>query len=195
MTDLPGRQMHAEMTEQPAALGSLADLGHLRAALSGLAPAPGTGIILIARGSSDNAATYGRYLLEWALGRPVVLAAPSLLTRYGRVPEVGRWLIVAISQSGRTPEIIDTLRTLRAAGSRTIGITDEADAPLAEHADFHRGPRGRPGAGGAGDQDRHHIVRRARARGRRFSRRPVVHGAMERPAGGGGSGTRRRPGR
>ncbi len=128
--------MQAEMAEQPAVLANLVTAFRTeRRAMAALAPAAGAGIVLIARGSSDNAAIYGRYLLEWAVGRPVVLAAPSLLTRYRRIPDVRNWLTVAISQSGHTPEIVDSLRMLHDAGSHTIAITNEPDSPLAEHAE------------------------------------------------------------
>ena len=68
--------------------------------------------MLVARGSSDNAAVYGRYLLGITSRRPVALAAPSLLTLYGVDPGVDGWLAVAVSQSGRTPEIVDVAREL-----------------------------------------------------------------------------------
>lgn len=93
------------------------------------------GILLIARGSSDNAAIYGRYVLELATGRPVVLAAPSLVTRYGATTDVRGWLAVAVSQSGATPEIIEVLRAAGAGGAATLALTNATDSPLAEAAD------------------------------------------------------------
>ena len=76
--------MAREMAEQPGVIGALLDRREEFAArLRAIAPEPLTGVILIARGSSDNAAIYGRYVLEAALRRPVSLAAPSLWTRYG----------------------------------------------------------------------------------------------------------------
>ncbi len=72
------------------------------------------GIVIVARGSSDYAAVFGRYLLEAATGMPVALAAPSLQTLYGVEPRVEGWLAIAISQSGRTPEIATVLERFAA---------------------------------------------------------------------------------
>jgi len=128
--------MVAEMAEQPAVLaGLLARREEIRARVRALAdPAP-VGVLLIARGSSDNAAVYGRYLVEPAVGRPVALAAPSLSTLYGARIDCRGWLAVALSQSGRTPEIVDVFARMRAAGARGIAITNEGDSPLAAEAD------------------------------------------------------------
>src|SRR3954470_22607302 len=118
--------MLAEMAEQPAVLGALLerrrDIHERVRPLADPAPA---GIVLVARGSSDNAAIYGRYLLELAVGRPVALAAPSLFTLYGAQTDCTGWLAVALSQSGRTPEIVDVFVRLRVAGGRGIAITND----------------------------------------------------------------------
>ncbi|MEO8686925.1 MAG: SIS domain-containing protein [Solirubrobacteraceae bacterium] len=127
--------MAREMAEQPAVVGALLSRRHeLAAELRALAPEPLTGVILVARGSSDNAAVYGRYVLEAALRRPVSMAAPSLWTRYGIEEDLCGHLAVGVSQSGRTPEIADTLERVGAAGAATVGITNEAGSPLAEAA-------------------------------------------------------------
>src|SRR5579875_66744 len=114
---MSGAQMAREMAEQPARLAGLIERaedigGRVREA----APSPLAGITLIARGSSDNAAVYGRYVLEAATGKPVSLAAPSLHTLYEVEADYDGQLVVAVSQSGATPEIVDTLRSLQAAG-------------------------------------------------------------------------------
>ena len=95
------------------------------------------GIVIVARGSSDYAAVFGRYLLEAATGMPVALAAPSLQTLYGVEPRVEGWLAIAISQSGRTPEIATVLERFAAAGARTIAITNDPTSPLAAAASAH----------------------------------------------------------
>ncbi len=83
------------------------------------------GIVIVARGSSDYAAVFGRYLLEAATGRPVALAAPSLTTLYGVERDLDRLAgASAISQSGRTPEIATVLERYRARG-RADGGGDE----------------------------------------------------------------------
>ena len=73
-------------------------------------------------------------MLEAALRRPVALAAPSLWTRYGIAEDLRGHLAVGVSQSGRTPEIADTLARVRDAGAATVAITNEADSPLAAAA-------------------------------------------------------------
>lgn len=130
-----GELMAAEMAEQPDRLRSL--LGRfmdIAARVRAVAPAPLNGITIVARGSSDHAAVYGRYLLEAATGKPVSLAAPSLHTLYGIDADYRRQLVIAVSQSGATPEIVRTLEALQTAGGSGLAITNEPDSPLAHEA-------------------------------------------------------------
>ena len=133
---MSGTRMQAEMQEQPAALRRLAERfdDHV-AAVRAVARKPLFGVVFLARGSSDNAAVYGRYLAELASGRPAALAAPSLHTLYGTRAHYTGFLVVAISQSGETPEIVTVCRRLRNGGARTVAIVNEADSPLASAAD------------------------------------------------------------
>ncbi len=85
----------------------------------------------MARGSSDYAAIYGRYLIEAATGTPVALAAPSLETLYDVQPRLNGWLAVGISQSGRTPEIANVLGRYALAGARTVAVTNDPGSPVA----------------------------------------------------------------
>ena len=129
----PGANMAADMAAQPAVLRELAGRrGEVAAALGDAAPA---GIVIVARGSSDYAAVFGRYLLETATGRPVALAAPSLQNLYGVEPRVEGWLALGISQSGRTPEIVTVLERFARAGARTVAVTNDPASPLAAAAD------------------------------------------------------------
>jgi len=125
--------MAAEIAEQP---GVIARLVARRADIAGtvttIAPDPLRGFVLVARGSSDHAAIYGRYVLEHATGSPVALAAPSLQTRYGVVPRLDGFLAIGVSQSGRTPEVTSTMQILQAGGARTIGVCNDVGSPLAE---------------------------------------------------------------
>ncbi|HVF57199.1 MAG TPA: SIS domain-containing protein [Pyrinomonadaceae bacterium] len=82
-------------------------------------------IVLVARGSSDNAALFGRYLLEITAGIPVALAAPSVHTLYGARLNLGRALVVGVSQSGEGEDINSVLESAKAGGAYTIGITNE----------------------------------------------------------------------
>jgi glucosamine--fructose-6-phosphate aminotransferase (isomerizing) len=93
-------------------------------------------IVLAARGTSDNAALFGRYLLETTTGIPVSLAAPSIHTLYEAQVNYGDALVVALSQSGESTDTNTVLTRARLQGAVTIGITNEASstlAGLAEH--------------------------------------------------------------
>lgn len=125
--------MAAEIAEQPAVIARLvARRAEIAAALLAIRPEPLRGFVLVARGSSDHAAIYGRYVLEHATGLPVALAAPSLQTRYGVVPRLDGFLAIGVSQSGRTPEVTSTMEIMRAGGARTVGVCNDAGSPLAD---------------------------------------------------------------
>ena len=101
-------------------------------------------IVLAARGTSDNAAQFGRYLLEITTGIPVSLAAPAIYTLYNARVEFRDALVVAISQSGESTDTNLVLSEARKQGALTIGITNEATselARLAEHVFFVRAGR------------------------------------------------------
>jgi glucosamine--fructose-6-phosphate aminotransferase (isomerizing) len=128
--------MAQEVAEQPAAIAAtLAALRPLRARIAQLA-ANRQQILFVARGSSDNAAIYGRYLLEVHAGRTGAPAAPSVATHYRRTLDLTGALVVAISQSGRTEEIVQTQEWARNCGAATIAATNVAGSPLAEAADL-----------------------------------------------------------
>jgi glutamine---fructose-6-phosphate transaminase (isomerizing) len=121
------------MAAQPAVLrGLAARRAELTAALGGPEP---VGVVIVARGSSDYAAIFARYLLEAVTGRPVALAAPSLVTLYGAELRLDGWLALGISQSGRTPEIVTVLDRYGAAGARTVALTNDPASALAAAAD------------------------------------------------------------
>lgn len=93
-------------------------------------------ISLVARGTSDHAATYGRYLLEAYLGLPVALAAPSLTTVYRASVGWREGMVIAVSQSGRSPDVLAVVEAARAGGALTVAITNEPDSPLASAAEL-----------------------------------------------------------
>jgi glucosamine--fructose-6-phosphate aminotransferase (isomerizing) len=128
-------RMAAEVAEQPdAARRTLDHLLPQRDRLRELA----TGrrrVLLVARGSSDNAAIYGRYLLEVAAGVPAGLAAPSVATHYRARLDLSDTLVVSVSQSGSTTEIVETQAWARDCGAATIGVTNVEGSPLAAAAD------------------------------------------------------------
>lgn len=96
---------------------------------------PVRSIILAARGTSDNAAQFGRYLLEITTGIPVSLAAPSVTTLYRSKLRLSDIAVVAISQSGESTDTNIVLEQAKAAGAFTIGITNESGSTLARLAD------------------------------------------------------------
>lgn len=92
-------------------------------------------IILVARGSSDNAALFGRYLLEITTGIPVSLSAPSIFTLYAAKLRLNRAVVIGVSQSGEGADINLVLEQAKSFGAFTIGITNEADSSMARIAD------------------------------------------------------------
>jgi glutamine---fructose-6-phosphate transaminase (isomerizing) len=92
-------------------------------------------IVLVARGSSDNAALFGRYLLEIATGIPVSLSAPSVHTLYGAKLKLDRALVIGVSQSGEGEDINKVLEHARACGAYTVGITNEAASSMVQLVD------------------------------------------------------------
>lgn len=87
-------------------------------------------VLLAARGSSDHAALYARYLIEIHLGTPVVLAAPSVLTNYQATIRYPKTLAIGISQSGAAPDVSEVIEQMRADGHDTLAITNTADSRL-----------------------------------------------------------------
>lgn len=91
-------------------------------------------IIFVARGSSDNAATWGKYYIESQLRIPVSLCAPSLFTIYKLPPNLKNSLVIAISQSGESEDICEVINTSNKQGALTIGITNNQESNLAKLA-------------------------------------------------------------
>lgn len=130
-------RLEAEIREQPEALARLLDAeGEAVAALGrGLAARDVRGGLLVARGSSDNAARYGQYVLGIRNGLPVALAAPSVLSRYGRSQRLDGFLAIAISQSGRSPDVVAVVDDARRQGCPTVALTNAPESPLARAAE------------------------------------------------------------
>src|ERR1041384_8193465 len=124
--------MLAEIAEQPAALERT--IAAERAKISKLGSLLKTRdidlIVLVARGSSDNAALFGRYLLEITTGIPVSLSAPSVYTIYDAQLKLDHALVVGVSQSGEGEYIKRVLESARRSGAYTIGITNEPGSSM-----------------------------------------------------------------
>ncbi len=129
---MAGEYLAREIAEQPEVLAALleAERGHaveLAAALRGRDIAL---VVIAARGTSDNAARYAQYLFG-ALNRlPVALATPSLFTLYGAAPDLRRALVIGVSQSGESPDILAVVEEGRRQGAPTLAITNVPDSPL-----------------------------------------------------------------
>jgi glucosamine--fructose-6-phosphate aminotransferase (isomerizing) len=92
-------------------------------------------VLIAARGTSDHAAIYAQYVLGARNGFPVALAAPSLTSVYGHPPRVPNALVIGISQSGRSPDVVAVVDDARRQGAVTVALTNDAASPLADAAD------------------------------------------------------------
>ncbi|MDO9379715.1 MAG: SIS domain-containing protein [Nocardioidaceae bacterium] len=127
-------QMATEVAEQPAVLRSTLDaLMPLREQVGALLRERRR-VLLVARGSSDNAALYGRYLLEAHAGVPAAMAAPSVATHYEAELDLSDTVVVSVSQSGETTEIVQTQAWAARCGAATVAVTNGADSALAREA-------------------------------------------------------------
>ena len=95
-----------------------------------------SGIFIAARGTSDNAARYAKYVWGSNNRIPVALAAPSLFSVYHKPPQLGDRLVVGISQSGESPDLLAVIAEANQQGCSTLVITNRSDSPLADAADF-----------------------------------------------------------
>jgi glucosamine--fructose-6-phosphate aminotransferase (isomerizing) len=129
--------MLEEIRQQPAVLARTlsAEVRHIEKFKRAIARRRPKLIVLAARGTSDNAAQFGRYLLEITTGIPVSLAAPSIYTLYNVSVDFRDALVIGISQSGESTDTNLILQQARAQGALTIGITNEASSAMANLAE------------------------------------------------------------
>src|SRR5258706_3206798 len=129
--------MLQEIAEQPAALARTIHAERAKISRLGnfLQAREIDLIVLVARGSSDNAALFGRYLLEITTGIPVSLSAPSVHTIYGAKLNLKRALVIGVSQSGEGEDINRVLRNARTGGAFTVGITNEPASSMVKLVD------------------------------------------------------------
>ncbi len=125
-------QLELELREQPDALARLLDMQSAQAKrLGALLRRRDVRYLMIAsRGSSANAARYAQYLLGRANRVPVAFAAPSLHTLYHQPPRFDGALVIGISQSGESPDVLAVIEEARRQGRPTIAITNRPDSPL-----------------------------------------------------------------
>jgi glucosamine--fructose-6-phosphate aminotransferase (isomerizing) len=127
-----GATMLAEIGEQPAAMDRLlgGGLAGIRSVAGTVAAASPRFVLLAARGTSDHAALYAKYLLETRLGLPVGLVSPSTLTVFGATPDFRDVLWIAVSQSGGSPDLVESTTRARECGALTVAVTNVVDSPL-----------------------------------------------------------------
>lgn len=130
--------LRSEIHEQPEVLERLLDrqASEVDAAARLVAARRPDWVLLAARGSSDNAGLYAQYVLGARNGLAVAMATPSLFTHYGSPPRLTGALVVAISQSGQSPDIISVLAEARRQGAPTLAITNDPTSTLAAAADL-----------------------------------------------------------
>jgi len=96
---------------------------------------PPRAVVTLARGSSDHAATYAKYLLETRIGVLVSSGSPSTASVYGAQPDLSDCLVLAISQSGRSPDLLESAGAAKRAGARLVTLVNDEASPLAAMAD------------------------------------------------------------
>jgi glucosamine--fructose-6-phosphate aminotransferase (isomerizing) len=129
--------MAADIGEQPevyARMLARTDIATLAERIAAQRPRH---VIFTARGTSDHAALYGAYLTEIRLGISAGLASPSAITVYGARPDLRDTLVVAVSQSGGSPDLLEVVRVAREQGALTLAVTNAPGSALAEAAELH----------------------------------------------------------
>ena len=130
-------QLMTEINEQPSALARLLDAEskNIEQIAAKVNRANVQYVTIAARGTSDNAATYAKYVFASFNRLPVALATPSLYTVYQTPPNLRGSLVIGISQSGQSPDIVAVLAEARKQGAPTLAITNFGDSPLARAAE------------------------------------------------------------
>lgn len=133
-----GTLMRREIAEQPDCWRRLlADgMGQIDAVAHQISQRNPRFVLFAARGTSDHAALYGKYLAEIRYGRPSGLASPSTTSLYGSRTDHRDVLMIAVSQSGGSPDVLESVQAVRRGGGMTVAVTNSAVSPLALAAEF-----------------------------------------------------------
>ena len=130
--------MRSEIAEIPAVFQKLSDqIPEISKAVDALSLTNIDSVILVARGTSDNAALFLKYLIETKIGIPCGLASPSVVTIYKSNLRFTNTLVIGISQSGQSPDIVSYTKAAKAGGAKSISFTNDPDSPLAKATDLH----------------------------------------------------------
>src|SRR5215475_3088892 len=132
--------MSMDISEQPEAYARLLDTDHAAAIADvarRIAARRPRHVVFTARGTSDHAALYAAYLTEIRLGIPAALASPSAVTVFGARPDLRDALVIGVSQSGGSADLVEVVRVARETGAQTLAITNNPDSSLAGAAELH----------------------------------------------------------
>jgi glucosamine--fructose-6-phosphate aminotransferase (isomerizing) len=130
--------MRSEIAEIPAVFQKLADqIPTITKQINELSLNNIDSVILVARGTSDNAALFLKYLIETKIGIPCGLASPSVVTIYKSNLRFTNCLVIGISQSGQSPDIVTYTKAAKAGGAKSISLTNDPESPLAKATDLH----------------------------------------------------------
>ena len=137
MSQAAGTRMYREAAAAPNAVREqlLANAVRIERLAQRLRATPPRALVTCARGSSDHAATFARYLIETRLGLLTSSASPSVSSVYDARPDLAGTVMLAISQSGASPDLLATVSTARAAGARIVALVNAESSPLAQLAD------------------------------------------------------------
>ena len=139
-------QMRREVLEIPVAVERLLENGgdDIRRAADAIRARAPNYMISVARGSSDHVATYLKYASELLLGTPIASIGPSIASIYNRKLNLDGSVCLSVSQSGKSPDIVEMARMAREGGALAIAMTNNPDSPLAQVSDhtlnLHAGP-------------------------------------------------------
>ncbi len=130
--------LKSEIFEQPAVLARLLEKqkGNVETIAAALREYDIRYLFLVARGTSDNAGLYAKYLWGAFNGIPTALATPSLFSLYGKPPSLKNALVLGISQSGQSPDIVQVMAEAQRQGAPTLAIVNAPESPLAQLAQF-----------------------------------------------------------
>ncbi|WP_221936740.1 SIS domain-containing protein [Skermania sp. ID1734] len=131
--------MAAEIAEQPKVWRRLLTEGAdpIAAAAARIREYAPRFVLFVARGTSDHAALYAKYLVEIVHGLPAGLMSPSTMTVYGSTPDLRDTLVIAVSQSGGSPDLVRTVEVARQQGALTVAVTNNPASALADAAQIH----------------------------------------------------------
>jgi glucosamine--fructose-6-phosphate aminotransferase (isomerizing) len=130
--------MHAEIEEIPAVFERIKKSApEMMGQIRHLPLDDFDSVILVARGTSDNAALYLKYLIETKIGIPCGLASPSVVSIYGATLRFMNVLVIALSQSGQSPDLVGYCQAARSGGATVLAMTNDPESPLAKGAHCH----------------------------------------------------------